>query len=111
MSAASRPTPARPAAAPAWIGEPPPRRRGNVQPLHAPRDHAGDQEIVAQKGGERAGDPVLVARDDGGVRNGQMERVAEQRGHCEPVGQAAHHRGFGKGAHEPDRGVDMLIMA
>ena len=58
----------------------------------------GDQEIVAQEIGERVADPVLVARDDRGVRDRQAERVAEQRGHREPVGQPADHRRFGKGA-------------
>src|SRR3712207_8646225 len=40
---------------------------------HPPRDHGRDEEISAQEGGERAADPVLVARDDGGVRDGEAE--------------------------------------
>jgi hypothetical protein len=30
------------------------------------------------------------------MRDGQAERVAEQRGDREPVGKAADHRGFGE---------------
>ena len=72
---------------------------GEVQPSHPSRHDRGSEEVLAQEGGEAVADPVLVARDDRGVRDGQAERVAEQRGHREPVGQPADHRRFGKGAH------------
>jgi hypothetical protein len=47
---------------------------------------------------------VLVAGDDGGVRDRQAKRVAEQGGDREPVGQAPDHRGFGKRLDVPSQG-------
>ena len=78
---------------------------GHIDLAHPPRHDAGRQEIVTEEGGERVADPVLVARDDRRVRDRQAERVAEQRGNGEPVGNAADHRRFGKGAHEAPGGV------
>ncbi len=71
-------------------------RPGDVDILHSPRDDRRDQEIFLEEIGERLADPVLVARDDRGVRDGQAERVAEQRGDREPVGEAADHRRLGE---------------
>ena len=72
-------------------------RAGDVELLHPPRDHRRDEEILLEEIGERFADPVLVARDDRGVRDRQAERVAEQGGDREPVGKAADHRRFGEG--------------
>jgi hypothetical protein len=47
---------------------------------------------------------VLLARHERGVRDAQAERVAEQRGDREPVGEPAHHPGLGGGAQEAGRG-------
>jgi hypothetical protein len=68
-----------------------------VQIAHAPRDNRGSKEVVAQEACHRIGDAVLVGRDDRGVRDRDSERMAKQRGHREPVGQAADHRRFGEG--------------
>ena len=81
---------------------------GEIEPAHPPRHHRGDQEILAQEGGERVADPILVARDDRGVRDRQAERVAEQRGHREPVGKTADHRGFREGADIAERRISRL---
>ena len=75
--------------------------------LHPPRDHRRGEEIVLEEVGERVADPVLVARDDRGVRDRQAERMAEQRGHREPVGEAADHRRFGEGADEAEPRIEM----
>ena len=72
-------------------------RAGEVDVAHPPRDHRRDQEILLEEGGQRLADAVLVARDDRGVRDRQAERVAEQGGDREPVGQAADHRRLGEG--------------
>ena len=72
-------------------------RAGDVDVAHPPRDHRRDQEILLEEIGERLADPVLVARDDRGVRDRQAERMAEQRGDREPVGEAADHRRLGEG--------------
>ena len=77
-------------------------RAGEVDVAHPPRDHRGDQEIVLEEVGERVADPVLVARDDRGVRDRQAERVAEQGGDREPVGEAADHRRLGEGLDEAE---------
>src|SRR3546814_11115755 len=41
-------------------------------------------------------DACLAARDDRRVRDRQTQRVAEQRGDGEPVGDRADHGGFGE---------------
>ena len=69
---------------------------GEVDVAHPPRDHRRDQEIFLEEIGQRLADAVLVARDDRGVRDRQAERVAEQGGDREPVGQAADHRRLGE---------------
>ena len=60
----------------------------------------GVRKLSRRKCGERVADPVLVARDDRGVRDRQAERVAEQRGDREPVGEAADQPRLGEGADE-----------
>ena len=67
-------------------------RRRNPQ-----RAQLGDQELWRQKipveeTRQALADPVLVGRQDRRVRDRQAQRVAEQCGHCEPVGQAADQR-------------------
>ena len=75
-------------------------RAGDVEPLHPPRHHRGGEEIVLEEIGERVADPVLVARHDRGVRDRHAERVAEQGGHREPIGDAADQPRLGEGADE-----------
>ena len=97
MSAISREAPARMRVpSPAGVCRNRPVAAGDVDVAHPPRDHRRDQEILLEEVGERLADPVLVARDDRGVRDRQAERVAEQRRHREPVGEAADHRRFGE---------------
>ena len=98
MSAISRDAPARiRVPSPGGRLEEAAGRAGDVEPLHPPRDHRRDQEILLEEAGERLADPVLVARDDRGVRDRQAERMAEQGGDREPVGEAADHRRLGEG--------------
>ena len=80
--------------------EPPRHHRPHPGRLPAarPRRRPGE-EVPAQEPGHGVGDPVLVARNDGGMRDRQPERVPEQGGDREPVGQPADHRRFGKGEH------------
>jgi hypothetical protein len=61
----------------------------------------GAQEVVADEARELGADAVLVARDDGRVRNLQAQRMAEQRHHREPVGNGADHGRLGKRGHIP----------
>lgn len=87
------------------IGQPVYDRARDVEPPHPARDDRRQQEIVAQEYRQRIADPVLVPRDDRGVRDRQPERMAEQRGDRKPVRQSADHRRLGKGPDEADRGV------
>ena len=61
------------------------------------------QKVVLDKVAQRDADPFLVARHDGGVRNRHPERVAEQRGDGEPVGESAHQRRLGECPQIPHR--------
>ena len=72
---------------------------------------AGDEEILLEEIGQRLADAVLVARDDRGVGDGQAERVAEQSGDREPVGQPADHRRLGERLDVAERGISGLEMA
>ncbi len=77
--------------------EPAPDTSGDVggdEPL------AGDllgEEVLGDELLEVAADLVLASRDDRGVRHREAERVPEQRGHREPVGQRADHGRLGTG--------------
>ena len=81
----------------ARLGEEVARRAREVHLAHPPRDHRRGEEVVAQEARHRVGDAVLLLGDDRGVRDRDAERVAEQRGDREPVGQAADHRRLGEG--------------
>ena len=87
------------------------RGAGDVHPPHPPRDHAGDEEILLDEIGQRLADAVLVARDDRGVGDGQAERVAEQGGDREPVGEPADHAGLRKGFDPAEPGIERLILS
>ena len=52
-------------------------------------------EVLADELLEAAADHLLLAWDERRVRDGQAERVAEQRGDGEPVGAGTDHRGLG----------------
>ena len=65
----------------------------------------GIRKLSRRKRGEGVADAVLVARDDRGVRDRQAERVAEQRGDREPVGEAADHGRLGECLDPAERGV------
>ncbi len=67
----------------------------------------GVRKLSLRKLGEGGADPVLVAGNDRGVRDGEAERVAEQGGHREPVGDAADQPGLGEGADEAPGGMQL----
>ena len=109
MSAISREAPARMRVPFAGGGLQEASGRGRRRRVaHPPRDHRGDQEILLEEAGERLADAVLVARDDRGVRDRQAERMAEQGGHREPVGEAADHRRLGERLDIAERGICVL---
>ena len=61
------------------------------------RDLGLGEDVVGDEAAERPAEPRLLRRDDGGVRDRQAERMAEQRGDREPVGDAADEPGLGRG--------------
>ena len=71
------------------------------------RQHAGDlaagEHVGGDEAAERRAQPLLLVRDDGGVRDRHAERVAEQRGDREPVGDAADEAGLGRGLQQVGR--------
>ncbi len=112
MSAISRDAPARMRVpSPAGVCRKRPAAPATSMLLHPPRDDRRDQEILLEEVGQRLADPVLVARDDRGVRDRQAERVAEQRRDREPVGKAADHRRFGERLDVAEPGIVRLERA
>ena len=84
--------------------------RGEVDLAQLLLDRLGRQEVGLDEAAEIVGDALMVARDDGGVRNRQAERPAEQRHHGIPVGQPAHRRGGREGGDIAPRPMHRLEM-
>ena len=76
---------------------------------HPARHDLRSQEVFAQEARHGVGDAILVFGDDGGVRDGKAERMAEQGRDGEPVREAAHHRRFRKGVDEAPCGMRIEI--
>src|SRR3546814_16786480 len=53
------------------------------------------EEVALDEASKALADAVLVAGDNGGMRDRQAERVTEQGGDGEPVGQPADQRSLG----------------
>ena len=82
------------------IGEEAGEDGGHVEPPEHATDLAGRDDVPGDEGAEGAAEPGLLPRDDGGVRDGDAERVTEQGGDREPVREAAHEPGLGAGLNE-----------
>jgi len=80
-------------------------------PAQLVEHHVLGEEVRAHEVTEVVPELVLFARNDTGVRDRQSERMAEQRGHGEPVGQRADHAGLGHRRHisHPWGSVDVDI--
>ena len=68
----------------------------------------GIEEMLLDEFAELVGDAMLVVLDDGGVRNRQSQRPAEQRHNRVPVRKSADGCGFCKCRHETPYRVKML---
>ncbi len=69
-------------------------------------EHVVGEEVLLDELAETAPDLVLALRDDRGVRDRDAERMPEQRGHGEPIGERTDHRRLRRGDHVADpRGV------
>ena len=82
-------------------------RRGRPQPLG---EHLAGQEVALHELAEAAADLVLALGDDRRVRDRQPERVAEQRGDGEPVGERADHRRLGDRPDVADPARPVLLV-
>jgi hypothetical protein len=58
------------------------------------------QKIALDEYRQSLPDPVLVLGHDRGVRNRQAERLPEDRGHGEPIGERPNYGGLGSCANE-----------
>jgi hypothetical protein len=71
-------------------------------------DHRAAEEVALHEGAQAPADVVLAFGDDRRVGDGDAQRVAEQGGDREPVGQGPHHGRFGEGLHVAGhRGVEL----
>ena len=87
----------------------PPRGSAGHSGGPQPFDHrVTGEEVLLHKGPQRAAQLVLPGRDQGGVGDRQPQRMAEQRGDGEPVGQPADHRGLGRRPEIAPAGVVIL---
>ena len=77
------------------IGQEAMQDAGQVEPGQNIGDFLGGKDVGRDEAAERGAEPLLLPRDDGGVRDGDAKRVAEQRGDREPVGDAADESGLG----------------
>ena len=73
-------------------------------------EHLVGQEVALHELAEAAADLVLAARDDRRVRDRQPERMTEQRGDGEPVGERTDHRRFGARSHVADPGGAVVLV-
>src|SRR6185312_3366667 len=78
-----------------------PLRRAVAQPERGElaRDHVFVQKILLDEISERATDPILSCRYDGGVRNWNTERMPKQGRHGKPVRHPTDHRRLGGCSH------------
>ena len=88
-----------------WPLQPAGQTRGRIEHAQFFQQRVRVQEMVAHEHGQVIADAVLVAGDDGRVRNRQPQRPAKQRHHREPVRQRAHR---GRLAERPHPGPDAL---
>src|SRR3546814_11962429 len=68
------------------------------------------EEVALDEASKALADAVLVAGDNGGLRDRQAERVTEQGGDGEPVGQPADQRRLGARSQQiaPEGGLAQL---
>ena len=88
------------------VGEHPLRgATGRLSVEHPLPDDLLVEEVLADEILETPADHLLLAWDERRVRDGQPERVAEQRGDREPVCARPDHRGLGSGVDEAEQPV------
>ena len=79
------------------IGEEAMQDAGQVEARQHAGDLVGGEHVGGDEAAEGGAETLLLVGDDGGVRDRDAERVAEQRGDREPVGDAADEARLGGG--------------
>ena len=82
------------------VGEPAARHHGKIGVAKPGRDRGWIKKVRLDKAAESGRDPILVPRNDAGVRDRQSERPLEERHDGEPVGDTANKRSLGNAAQE-----------
>ena len=93
------------------LGEPLAQPPGHLRVAQLGLHHGRRQEVLPHERAQALTELVLLALDDGGVRDLQSQRMAEQRGDGEPVRQRAHHAGLGGRPDVADPGRPTLGLA
>ena len=79
------------------IGEEAVQDAGQVDPGQGAAQLGLREDVGGDEAAEGAAEPLLLGGNDGGVGDGQPQRMAEQGGDGEPVGHAADEPGLGRG--------------
>ena len=79
------------------VGEEAVQDAGQVEAGQHAGDLVGGEHVGGDEAAEGGAEALLLVWDDGGVGDRDAERVAEQRGDREPVGDAADEAGLGGG--------------
>ena len=83
----------------AFGGQPSAQGFGGSPISHPLGQVVGLEEVVLHELAQAGADGVFAPGDDGGVGDGDAQRVFEQGGHREPVGQTANHGRLGGSLH------------
>ena len=79
-----------------WVRQESPEDGRDIEPGQHARDLALGHHMVGDKPAEGAAEPGFLGRDDRRMRDRDAERVPEQRGDGEPVGDPTHEPGLGR---------------
>src|SRR3954466_2122484 len=88
-------------------GEPPPDALRDRRGGDAVTDDPRLEEVLTDELLQAPAELVLAPRDESGVGHRQPERVLEQGGDREPVGDGTHHRSLRPRVDEPERSVSV----
>ena len=92
------------------LAEPAPEPLADVDGCQPLRQHFVGEEVALDELTEAAADLVLAVGDDRRVRDGDPQRMPEEGGDGEPVGECADHRRLGAGAHVADPGRGAVLV-
>ncbi len=91
------------------VGKPRAGPLADLRPTQPLVDHLRGQEVRLDEVAQAPADVVLALADDRRVRDRDTERMAEQGGHREPVGERADHCRLGDSAYVADPRSGVLV--